>query len=832
MTLLQMSLSGGVLILVITLLRALLLDRLPRRTFPVLWAVAAARLLIPLSLPSPTSIYSLLQRSQTVQEGIYTMQEANLLPVSPAVADTAGAAARTAPDPATTAAAAASGPVIPVQTLLWLAGVLLVFVVFAVAYVRSYLQFRESVPVQTPFIDRWLLSHPLRRSISIRQLDRISAPLTYGIFRPVILLPKNTDWENELQLSYVLEHEFVHICRFDGLFKLVLAAAVCIHWCNPFVWVMLILANRDIELSCDAAVLRRMAGENRRAYALTLLSLEAHKSGLPALYSSFSKNAIEERVRSIMKHKKSTVLISLAAVALVACVIVFFATSAAYKTVYADVEAEAEALTGGTSGISDAFAGQSLSEEEPLFDTDEQFFFHTLDDGRSLDIPFPLLLEDDCYWVLLVQNTGEAPIAVDAGGTEEDSTYFVQPGETQAIYSNGPWISRNCTFGFSSSKRMQGYLDCYRSNTPLLPEQSGTDTDILSEEIPLNTDTIILSEEPVYAYSDDHIFSLKTRDSLTPPLEISLAVETDFKCEISWASNAKEAEILLCNTDTEKTWTQTLQSVPRQVYWKKIPAGHYTLQVRNPTTVSISGSISFAWQPHLDNSTLALLDLEDVPYDTDAIEERKAEIQNCIDSNLFVEGSENGSLAQSTLDWLDQRLENIQLKEEYDADYGPYGITFDPESTNFYYQGQVVTLLSDVGYTASTNYGSVTVIIERENGIAGEISDIKIYTGTTYRMEERDAYFTINEDTNEFLLNLNGNGFVDGPLITGTVSYGQDGTITATAEDGRIVCFQIEDDKTLSFQRKDSSVQTYTYQGTTQSFEDGTRFLLDETPPA
>lgn len=719
MTLLQMSLSGGVLILVITLLRALLLDRLPRRTFPVLWAVAAARLLIPLSLPSPTSIYSLLQRSQTVQEGIYTMQAANLLPVSPAVADTAGAAAQTAPDPATTAAAAASGPVIPVQTLLWLAGVLLVFVVFAVAYVRNWLQFRESVPVQTPFIDRWLLSHPLRRSISIRQLDRISAPLTYGIFRPVILLPKNTDWENELQLSYVLEHEFVHICRFDGLFKLVLAAAVCIHWCNPFVWVMLILANRDIELSCDAAVLRRMAGENRRAYALTLLSLEAHKSGLPALYSSFSKNAIEERVRSIMKHKKSTVLISLAAVVLVVCVIVFFATSAAYKTVYADVEAEAEALTGGTSSISDAFDGQSLSE-----------------------------------------------------------------------------------------------------------------TDILSEEIPLNTDTTILSEEPVYAYSDDHIFSLKTRDSLTPPLEISLAVETDFKCEISWASNAKEAEILLCNTDTGKTWTQTLQSVLRQVYWEKIPAGHYTLQVRNPTTVSISGSISFAWQPHLDNSTLALLDLEDVPYDTDAIEERKAEIQNCIDSNLFVEGSENGSLAQSTLGWLDQRLENIQLKEEYDADYGPYGITFDPESTNFYYQGQVVTLLSDVGYTASTNYGSVTVIIERENGIAGEISDIKIYTGTTYRMEDRDAYFTINEDTNEFLLNLNGNGFVDGPLITGTVSYGQDGTITATAEDGRIVCFQIEDDKTLSFQRKDSSVQTYTYQGTTQSFEDGTRFLLDETPSA
>ena len=42
---------------------------------------------------------------------------------------------------------------------------------------------------------------------SVRQSDRISAPLTYGIFRPVILMPKKTDWKNEKQLQYVLSHE-------------------------------------------------------------------------------------------------------------------------------------------------------------------------------------------------------------------------------------------------------------------------------------------------------------------------------------------------------------------------------------------------------------------------------------------------------------------------------------------------------------------------------------------------------------------------------------------------------------------------------------------------
>ena len=93
--------------------------------------------------------------------------------------------------------------------------------------------------------------------IVIRRSDRISSPLTFGVLRPVILLPKSTDWSDEDALRFVLEHEFVQVRHFDALFKLALVAAVCIHWCNPLVWAMYILANRDIDLSCDEAVIRR-----------------------------------------------------------------------------------------------------------------------------------------------------------------------------------------------------------------------------------------------------------------------------------------------------------------------------------------------------------------------------------------------------------------------------------------------------------------------------------------------------------------------------------------------------------------------------------------------
>ena len=141
----------------------------------------------------------------------------------------------------------------------------------------------------------------MKRPILVRQSDRISAPLTYGIFRPVILMPKKMDWKNEKQLQYVLSHEYVHICRYDTVTKLIATLALCIHWFNPFVWVMYILFNRDIELACDESVIRQFGEKSKSAYSLMLINMEATKSGLLPFCNNFSKNAIEERITAVMK---------------------------------------------------------------------------------------------------------------------------------------------------------------------------------------------------------------------------------------------------------------------------------------------------------------------------------------------------------------------------------------------------------------------------------------------------------------------------------------------------------------------------------------------------
>ena len=269
MKILQMSLAGGVMILVITVIRALAIERLPKKTFLALWAAALARLLAPVSLPSALSIYSLLARRAPAAA------EWTAVPALPDLPAETGAAAAAAAQQTASAPAAQA----PVWAIVWAVGAAVCAVVFAAAYGRCCREFRASFPVENEVIRRWLQSHPLRRTIAIRQSGRISSPLTFGVLRPVILVPKKTDWTDETALRYVLEHEFVHIQRFDVLSKLLLITAVCVHWFNPLVWVMYVLANRDLELSCDETVLRRFGGDVRAAYARVLIRMEAARGG-------------------------------------------------------------------------------------------------------------------------------------------------------------------------------------------------------------------------------------------------------------------------------------------------------------------------------------------------------------------------------------------------------------------------------------------------------------------------------------------------------------------------------------------------------------------------
>ena len=328
MNLLELTLQGGVLIGAILLLRLLGRYRLPGWTFRILWGVALARLLIPVALPFPWNVYAGLEHladvGQTAQTApgvqmpaeIHAPSQGGGIPDIPALP--------VEPDLIPVPEAAPAAVEIPWLTILYLAGAAALALLFLVSYRRGVRVFRTALPLTHPAVNQWRGQIPALRGVPIRRCDRIRSPLTYGLIRPVVLLPKGLDCGDTQELGYVLLHEGAHIRHRDAWWKLLLAAALCVHWFNPLVWCMYVCANRDLERCCDESVVRACGLEARSEYALTLLKWEERRSGLLPLCSDLGTPILKERVIFIMKLKKrSAAALALAAILVLGTTVAF-----------------------------------------------------------------------------------------------------------------------------------------------------------------------------------------------------------------------------------------------------------------------------------------------------------------------------------------------------------------------------------------------------------------------------------------------------------------------------------------------------------------------------
>ena len=278
-------LGGSALILLILALRLTLKNHLPRRLLPALWCVAALRLLLPVEIPTRLSVWNLLR--------------------STAAEQTAPTAASPLPFPQLSAAqgapAAASEP--DWRLLLWLGIAALLAVYFAVGYVCMLQRFHARRILPQPSVDALLGRFRFARDPKICTTESRRAPLTFGVFRPTVLLPDDLR-AGQAQFQLVLAHELAHIRRKDCLRKLLLTVCLCLNWWNPLVWVMVRLANRDMELACDETVLRTLGPACKKSYALTLLDMAQRQAKPSPLCSGFAKSCAEERVRAILRFRR------------------------------------------------------------------------------------------------------------------------------------------------------------------------------------------------------------------------------------------------------------------------------------------------------------------------------------------------------------------------------------------------------------------------------------------------------------------------------------------------------------------------------------------------
>jgi beta-lactamase regulating signal transducer with metallopeptidase domain len=205
---------------------------------------------------------------------------------------TVAAAPRAAPQPSAQATVQESSPlrfritpdwtafVIPV----WVGGVALVLLALALALGRIAWVGRTAAPLMDP---AWAqLARDVAGALGVRRPVRLlrsagpAMPMTWGIWRPVILLPADADtWSVERRRD-VLLHEMAHVRRHDFLTQLIARVACAVYWFNPLAWLAGSSLRVERERACDDHVLR--AGAKPSAYASHLLEIARALRAAPA----------------------------------------------------------------------------------------------------------------------------------------------------------------------------------------------------------------------------------------------------------------------------------------------------------------------------------------------------------------------------------------------------------------------------------------------------------------------------------------------------------------------------------------------------------------------
>lgn len=358
-TLLKMSATGAVVICIVLVLRPCL-RRAPKIFSYVLWLIVLFRLLCPVSVALPVSVFNLIP---TGQPGITDQLPAQEHPgnrdaIPAKSAGITGGESSASKEEVVTEESSVSEHLAESQaamevTSLW-SWKNIAFCVWMVGVCAMTGYAAVSV---------WQLHKKLKHASLDREniylLEGIASPFVAGVFRPRIYLPYGL---GEQERTYLLLHEQTHIHRGDPLFRVLAYVALTLHWFNPFVWVAFFLSGRDMEMSCDELVLRRMGEEIRCDYSDSLLAMAQGKGAVGFTPLAFGEGDTGKRIKNVLNYKKTTLQVVMMGVLVVALAGIALGADAM----------EATPERGQTQGADDIRQGQSTRPVPVDTQMDEQ----------------------------------------------------------------------------------------------------------------------------------------------------------------------------------------------------------------------------------------------------------------------------------------------------------------------------------------------------------------------------------------------------------------------------------------------------------------------------
>jgi len=294
---LNMSFTASFVIMLVLIAR-LLLKRSPKVLSYALWGVVLFRLICPFSFES---VFSLLPaKINPISQDIVYAPIPTIDTGIPAINHTVNQLL-----PAATPTASIN----PLQiwvfigTMVWLLGMAILLIYSIVSLVKLQMRLKNAV----------------HEKHNIYLAEHLDTPFVMGIIRPKIYLPASL---TEREKRYILLHEQMHIRRFDHVMKIVSFFVLCLHWFNPLVWIAFFISGKDMEMSCDEAVIKQLGNDVKKEYSSSLLTLATGRRIIGGSPLAFGEGDTKGRIKNVLNYKKPAFWMVVVAAVAVICVIV------------------------------------------------------------------------------------------------------------------------------------------------------------------------------------------------------------------------------------------------------------------------------------------------------------------------------------------------------------------------------------------------------------------------------------------------------------------------------------------------------------------------------
>ena len=312
-----------------------LFRKYPKKYSYCLWAIVGIRMVFDLPLSSRFSLFNLFQPFEKSTKSVRTIsQQVSNAAVehqaSAMVQNFEGAVGNAAASSVDTSTITAAQMVLNVLFFVWITGIIGMLLYGIYSYVkcrklvRTAVILEKSLSVYKPLTRSENEKQKSQRTTCVWECDQIPSPFVLGIFCPDIYIPFRME---EQQQQYILAHECCHIRRLDPLWKMFSFVLLAVYWWNPLVWLAFFYMVRDMEMSCDEAVIASFGNEIKKGYSESLLSFAMERHPYSFAPVAFGEGDAGKRIKNVLNFKKPHTWVAVIAAILIAVVAVVCLTN-------------------------------------------------------------------------------------------------------------------------------------------------------------------------------------------------------------------------------------------------------------------------------------------------------------------------------------------------------------------------------------------------------------------------------------------------------------------------------------------------------------------------